>query len=57
MEWNFIPTGVYSHIADRDWENDKIMRDAGENPDKCDDIAEQVSKCRGIIDVKNLWLK
>ncbi|XP_021965791.2 alkaline phosphatase [Folsomia candida] len=36
------PAGAYAHSADRDWENDKIMRDAGENPDKCDDIAEQL---------------
>lgn len=26
----------------RDWENDRMIRDAGENPDRCDDIAEQL---------------
>ncbi|ODN06286.1 Membrane-bound alkaline phosphatase [Orchesella cincta] len=36
------PAGAYASIADRDWENDRMIRDAGENPDRCDDIAEQL---------------
>jgi len=36
------PAGAYAHIADREWESDKIVRDSGMNAETCDDIAEQL---------------
>lgn len=36
------PSGTYSHIANRDWENDAEVISSGLNPDICDDIAEQL---------------
>ncbi|CAL8096102.1 unnamed protein product [Orchesella dallaii] len=36
------PAGTYSHIAHRDWENDAEIKKAGQNPENCDDIAEQL---------------
>jgi len=36
------PAGTYAHIADRDWENDHLIKSSGADPEKCDDIAEQL---------------
>ena len=36
------PAGTYAHIANRDWENDVEIVSAGEDPDRCDDIAKQL---------------
>ncbi|ODM87869.1 Membrane-bound alkaline phosphatase, partial [Orchesella cincta] len=36
------PAGSYANSADRDWENNKMVQDSGQNPDTCDDIAEQL---------------
>ncbi|XP_050698535.1 uncharacterized protein LOC126986426 isoform X2 [Eriocheir sinensis] len=36
------PAGVYAHVADREWEDDDEVRRDGEDPDTCDDIAEQL---------------
>jgi alkaline phosphatase len=36
------PSGTYAHIANRDWENDAEVRKSGQDPDICDDIAEQL---------------
>jgi hypothetical protein len=36
------PSGTYAHIANRDWENDAEIRNSGQDPDVCDDIAEQL---------------
>lgn len=36
------PTGVYGHIADRDWEGNAQVAESGCNPDLVDDIAEQL---------------
>lgn len=36
------PSGTYAHIANRDWENDAEIQYSGENPEICDDIAEQL---------------
>ncbi|PNF15816.1 hypothetical protein B7P43_G09886 [Cryptotermes secundus] len=36
------PSGTYAHIANRDWENDAEVRNSGQDPDICDDIAEQL---------------
>ncbi|CAL8129982.1 unnamed protein product [Orchesella dallaii] len=36
------PSANYAHIADRDWENDKMVKDSGKNSEDCDDIAEQL---------------
>ncbi|ODN05890.1 Alkaline phosphatase, tissue-nonspecific isozyme [Orchesella cincta] len=36
------PAGCYSRIAHRDWENDVEITKAGQDPEKCDDIAEQL---------------
>ncbi|OXA46484.1 Alkaline phosphatase [Folsomia candida] len=38
------PAGTYSHIADRDWENDGKVKADGENPKICEDIATQLIK-------------
>lgn len=34
--------GAYAHVAHRDWENDFELKDDGCDPDKHDDIAEQL---------------
>jgi alkaline phosphatase len=36
------PAGAYSHVANRDWENDAKVRTSKEDPEVCDDIAEQL---------------
>ncbi|CAG7721878.1 unnamed protein product, partial [Allacma fusca] len=36
------PAGTYAHIADRDWENDAVVKASGADPEFCDDIAEQL---------------
>lgn len=36
------PAGVYAHVADRDWEDDSNVNKAGQDTEKCDDIAEQL---------------
>lgn len=36
------PAGTYAHISDRFWESDRDVRLALQNPDTCDDIAEQL---------------
>jgi alkaline phosphatase len=36
------PSGTYAHIANRDWENDAEIQNSGQDPDICDDIAEQL---------------
>ncbi|XP_063703388.1 membrane-bound alkaline phosphatase-like [Culicoides brevitarsis] len=36
------PTGVYGHIAFRDWENDEEVKKSGCDPKTTDDIAEQL---------------
>ncbi|XP_001663535.2 membrane-bound alkaline phosphatase [Aedes aegypti] len=36
------PSGVYAHIANRDWESDNYIRTDGCNPDLIDDIAKQL---------------
>lgn len=36
------PAGVYAHTADRDWESDADVRDAGHDPAVCPDIAQQL---------------
>lgn len=36
------PAGTYAHTANRDWENDAEIRNSGQDPDNCDDIAEQL---------------
>jgi alkaline phosphatase len=50
------PSGTYSYIANRDWENDAEVRNSGQDPDLCDDIAEQlVNKVPGKnINVRHL---
>ncbi|CAG7720117.1 unnamed protein product [Allacma fusca] len=45
------PSGTYAHIAHRDWENDDMVRKSGQNPDTCDDIAEQLILRRPGINV------
>nr|QIJ77960.1 alkaline phosphatase [Macrobrachium nipponense] len=36
------PAGAYAHSANRGWEDDAIMVKTGQDPDVCDDIAEQL---------------
>jgi alkaline phosphatase len=36
------PAGAYSHIANRNWENDAAVRGSGQDPEKCSDIAQQL---------------
>lgn len=36
------PAGSYAQVANRDWENDAVVKSSGQDPDKCDDIAEQL---------------
>ncbi|XP_066973323.1 alkaline phosphatase-like [Macrobrachium rosenbergii] len=36
------PSGTYAHIAEREWEDDDAIASDGEDPDVCDDIAEQL---------------
>ncbi|KDR12135.1 membrane-bound alkaline phosphatase-like [Zootermopsis nevadensis] len=36
------PSGTYAYIANRDWENDAEIKNSGQDPDICDDIAEQL---------------
>nr|1K7H_A Chain A, Alkaline Phosphatase [Pandalus borealis]1K7H_B Chain B, Alkaline Phosphatase [Pandalus borealis] len=36
------PAGTYAHVADRDWENDSDVVHDREDPEICDDIAEQL---------------
>ncbi|GAB0093479.1 Alkaline phosphatase [Sergentomyia squamirostris] len=36
------PSGLYTHIADRDWEDDNEIRADGCDPSKIDDIAKQL---------------
>ncbi|XP_068218736.1 alkaline phosphatase-like [Palaemon carinicauda] len=36
------PAGTYAHIADREWEDDDTIASDGEDPDFCDDVAEQL---------------
>jgi hypothetical protein len=36
------PAGAYSHIANRDWENDWQVSQSGQNPAVCSDIAKQL---------------
>ncbi|KAK7082385.1 hypothetical protein SK128_001271 [Halocaridina rubra] len=36
------PAGAYAHIAERDWEDDDAVTIDGEDPNFCDDIAEQL---------------
>jgi len=36
------PAGAYSHIANRDWENDAQISFSGQNPAVCSDIAKQL---------------
>ncbi|XP_063851588.1 alkaline phosphatase-like isoform X1 [Scylla paramamosain] len=36
------PAALYAHVADREWEDDQEVRRDGEDPDRCDDIAEQL---------------
>jgi hypothetical protein len=36
------PSGTYAHIANRDWENDAEVKNSGQDPKICDDIAEQL---------------
>ncbi|CAL8129990.1 unnamed protein product [Orchesella dallaii] len=36
------PGATYVHSANSDWENDKQVKDSGENSELCDDIAEQL---------------
>lgn len=44
------PSGVFAHIADRDWENDAEVSKSGCNTDEVDDIAEQL--VRGAVGTK-----
>lgn len=54
------PAGTYAHVANRDWEDDAGQIFDGQDPNACDDIAEQlilgptgknfkVTYCNGII--------
>lgn len=36
------PAGMYAHVADRDWENDRDVMHANYNPILCTDIAKQL---------------
>jgi len=36
------PAGSYAHVADRDWEYDGAVEDAGHDPTTCIDIAQQL---------------
>lgn len=36
------PAGVYAHTANRNWENDAEIRNDGEDPEQCPDIAQQL---------------
>ncbi|XP_047483489.1 alkaline phosphatase-like [Penaeus chinensis] len=36
------PAGNYAHTAERHWENDDDINDINGDPEKCDDIAEQL---------------
>lgn len=36
------PAGAYANIANRNWENDHEVKRDTNNPDECDDIAEQL---------------
>jgi alkaline phosphatase len=36
------PSGTYAHTANRDWECDKDVVNSRQDPDSCDDIAEQL---------------
>ncbi|XP_068218849.1 alkaline phosphatase-like [Palaemon carinicauda] len=36
------PAGVYAHVADRKWEDDDHILDDYQDPNTCDDIAEQL---------------
>lgn len=36
------PAGVYAHAADRDWENNDLVKDSGCKHKQIDDIAEQL---------------
>jgi alkaline phosphatase len=36
------PAGAYSYVANRNWENDANVRTSKQDPEVCDDIAEQL---------------
>jgi alkaline phosphatase len=36
------PAGAYSYVANRKWENDAEVRNSKQDPEVCDDIAEQL---------------
>lgn len=36
------PSGTYGHVANRDWECDVDVVGTGNDPDSCDDLAEQL---------------
>lgn len=36
------PAGAYAHVANRDWEDDTYVKADGQDPETCDDIAEQL---------------
>jgi hypothetical protein len=36
------PAGAYSYVANRNWENDAEVRNSKQDPEVCDDIAEQL---------------
>jgi len=38
------PAAGYAHAAWRDWEWDGKVQESGEDPETCDDIAEQLIK-------------
>lgn len=36
------PAGTYSYVANRNWENDAEVSASKQDPEMCDDIAEQL---------------
>jgi alkaline phosphatase len=46
------PAGTYAQVANRDWENDAAVKSSGQDPDMCDDIAEQLVNSLPGRDIK-----
>lgn len=36
------PAGIYAHVPERNWETDASVGADGQDPDKCNDIAQQL---------------